>query len=77
MNKKLNDKELENVTGGSTEDESPVSEGGICPINGKYCKHGVLISIIGYCINADEGIGTTPQGEDYTYKTCEYINDQE
>ena len=96
MNKeinKINDNELEDVTGGSTiaSDHILRMEGGICPINGKYCKHGRIDSLNGTCLKAKEGIGiTAPEhhlnpdgieaitmGEKYTFYKCDYINDQE
>ena len=92
-NKVLNDNELKNVTGGTTiaSDHILRMEGGICPINGKYCKHGVISSYDGQCLKAKIGYGIkapelhlTPDGieaitmgEEYTFYKCDYINDQE
>ncbi len=91
--RELDDNKLKNVTGGSTiaSDHILRMEGGICPINGKYCKHGRIDGLNGTCLKAKEGIGiTAPEhhlnpdgteaitmGEEYTFYKCNYINDQE
>ena len=86
-NSKVNDEELENVTGGV----GIGSRGGVCPINGKQCKHGMVSRATGRCLYAAEGVGFRPQeisldrdgnvvqsgGGEYTYLECRYINDQE
>lgn len=84
INKKFNDKELENVNGGS----NPfLGRGEVCPINGKFCKHGMISATDGTCIKA--GIGVTSRtlfidengneviGCGETYYKCDLINNQE
>ena len=86
----LNDAELENVTGGtgtaiddagrdgSDRERKNTGEdagGGICPLNGKHCKHG-RVNRRGECHHALEGIGINC-GQEYTFYECHYINDQE
>ena len=98
MNKdirKIDDNELENVTGGTGtaidgsgrdgsskeggkdagKDAGKYAGGGICPLNGKYCKHG-RVNRSGECHHALEGIGIK-NGQEYTFYECHYINDQE
>ena len=48
--------------------------GDICPLNGKYCKHG-RVNRSGECHHALEGIGINC-GQEYTFYECHYINDQ-
>ena len=83
----IDDNELKNVTGGTAIDGSSKEKredagkdagkdgGGICPLNGKYCKHG-RISVSGECRQVVECIGIKC-GQQYTYYECHYINDQE
>ena len=94
MNKdirKIDDNELENVTGGAGtaidgsgrdgsskeggKDAGKDAGGGICPLNGKYCKHG-MVSLSGKCHHVEERKESTKNG-DFTVFICEYINDQE
>ena len=85
----LNDAELENVTGGAGtaidgsvrdgkkytgEDAGKCAEGGICPLNGKYCKHG-RVSLSGKCHHVEERKESTKNGY-FTVFICRYINDQ-
>lgn len=49
--------------------------GGICPLNGKYCKHGDISCLDGSCHNARERKENTKNGY-FTVLICEYINDQ-
>ena len=92
MNKdirKIDDNELENVTGGtgtaiddagrdgSDRERKNTGEdagGGICPLNGKHCKHG-RISFSGKCHHVEERKESTKNGY-FTVFICEYINDQ-
>lgn len=57
------------------EDAGKYAGGGICPLNGKYCKHG-MVSLSGKCHHVEERKESTKNG-DFTVFICEYINDQE
>ena len=86
----IDDNELKNVTGGtgtaiddagrdgSGRERKNTGEdagGGICPLNGKHCKHG-MVSLSGKCHHVEERKECTKNG-DFTVFICEYINDQE
>ena len=87
----LNDAELENVTGGTGtaidgsgrdgsskeggKDAGKYAGGGICPLNGKYCKHGAISCLDGSCHHVEERKESTKNGY-FTVSICEYINDQ-